>query len=78
MRGYCCGAGDGAVRQGIGEPARGSGCRVRVGVAERGGVLERLWRGVPPMGEGNAGGVYGCSGRVTVGVGMRLTYCHRS
>ena len=31
-----------------------SGCRVRVGVAERGGVLERLWRGVPPIGEGKA------------------------
>ena len=34
--------------------------------------------GVPPMGEGNVGGACGCSGRVTVGVGMRLTYCHRS
>ena len=40
------------MRQGIGEPVRGSGCRVRVGVVERGGVLERLWHGVPPMGEG--------------------------
>ena len=67
-----------AVLWGVGEPVRGSGCRVRVGVVVRGGVLERLLRGVPPMGEGNVGGVWGCSGRVTVGVGMRLTYCHRS
>ena len=57
---------------------RGSDCLVRVGVVVRGGVLERLLRGVPPMGEGNVGGACGCSGRVTVGVGMRLTYCHRS
>ena len=68
----------GVVRWGVGEPVRGSGCRVRVGVVVREGVLERLLRGVPPMGEGNVGGVCGCSGRVTVGVGMRLTYCHRS
>ena len=54
------------------------GPAVRVGVVVREGVLERLLRGVPPMGEGNVGGVWGCSGRVTVGVGMRLTYCHRS
>ena len=26
----------------------------RVGVVERGGVLERLWRGVPPIGEGKS------------------------
>ena len=32
----------------------GSGCRVRVGVVERGGVLECLWRGVPPIGEGKS------------------------
>ena len=68
----------GVVRWGVGEPVRGSGCRVRVGVVVRGGVLERLLRGVPPMGEGNVGGVCGCSGKVTVGVGMRFTYCHRS
>ena len=43
----------GVVRWGVGEPVRGSGCRVRVGVVVRGGVLERLLRGVPPMGEGN-------------------------
>ena len=48
------------------------------GVVVRGGVLERLLRGVPPMGDGNVGGVWGCSGKVTGGVGMRLTYCHRS
>ena len=57
---------------------RGSGWRVRVGVVVRGGVLERLLRGVPPMGDGNVGGVWGCSGKVTGGVGMRLTYCQRS
>ena len=68
----------GVVRWGVGEPVRGSGCRVRVGVVVRGGVLERLLRGVPPMGEGNVGGACGCSGRLTLGVGMRLTYCHRS
>ena len=67
-----------ALLWGVGEPVRGSGWRVRVGVVVRGGVLERLLRGVPPMGDGNVGGVWGCSGRVTVGVGMRLTYCHRS
>ena len=68
----------GGVRWGVGEPVRGSDYLVRVGVVVRGGVLERLLRGVPPMGEGNVGGACGCSGRVTVGVGMRLTYCHRS
>ena len=78
MAWYGCEVGVGAVRCGVGEPVRGSGCRVRVGVVPRGGVLERRLRGVPPMGEGNVVGVYGCSGRVTVGVGMRLTYCHRS
>ena len=67
-----------ALLWGVGEPVRGSGWRVRVGVVVRGGVLERLLRGVPPMGDGNVGGVWGCSGKVTVGVGMRLTYCHRS
>ena len=68
-----------AVLWGVGEPVRGSGWRVRVGVVVRGGGLfERLLRGVPPMGDGNVGGVWGCSGKVTVGVGMRLTYCHRS
>lgn len=67
-----------ALPGGVGEPVRGSGWRVRVGVVVRGGVLERLLRGVPPMGDGNVGGVWGCSGKVTVGVGMRLTYCHRS
>ena len=60
----------------------GTGAWVRLsgagGVVVRGGVLERLLRGVPPMGEGNVGGVCGCSGKVTVGVGMRFTYCHRS
>ena len=45
----CCGVERGAVGVGIGEPERGSGCRVRVGVVERGGVLERLVRGVPPI-----------------------------
>ena len=67
-----------ALPWGVGEPVRGSGWRVRVGVVVRGGVLERLLRGVPPMGDGNVGGVWGCSGKVTGGVGMRLTYCHRS
>ena len=67
-----------ALLWGVGEPARGSGWRVRVGVVVLGGVLERLLRGVPPMGDGNVGGVWGCSGKVTVGVRMRLTYCHRS
>ena len=55
----------------------GTGAWVRLsgagGVVVRGGVLERLLRGVPPMGEGKIGGACGCSGRVTVGVGMRLT-----
>ena len=46
--------GRGAVGVGTGEPERGSGCRVRVGVVERGGVLERLLRGVPPIGEGKS------------------------
>ena len=50
----CCGVGRGAVGVGTGEPERGSGCRVRVGVVERGGVLERLLRGVPPIGEGKS------------------------
>ena len=40
-----------AVLWGVGEPVRGSGCRGRVGVVVRGGVLERLLRGVPPMGD---------------------------
>ena len=41
----CCGAGRGAdVGVGTRDPERGSGCRVRDGVVERGGVLERLWR----------------------------------
>ena len=73
-----CGLVAAVVRRGVGEPVRGSGCQVRVGVVVRGGVLERLLRGVPPMGEGNVGGACGCSGRLTLGVGMRLTYCHRS
>ena len=73
-----CGLVAESVRWGVGEPVRGSGCRVRVGVVVRGGVLDRLLRGVPPMGEGNVGGACGCSGSVTVGVGMRFTYCHRS
>ena len=67
-----------ALPWGVGDPVRGSGWRVRVGVVVRGGVLERLLRGAPPMGDGNVGGVWGCSGNVTGGVGMRLTYCHRS
>ena len=50
----CCGVERGAVGVGTGEPERGSGCRVRVGVVERGGVLERLVRGVPPIGEGKS------------------------
>ena len=67
-----------ALAGGVGEPVRGSGWRVRVGVVVRGGVLERLLRGVPPMGDGNVSVGWGCSGRVTGGVGMRLTYCQRS
>ena len=78
MAWYCCEVGGGAERWGVGEPVRGSCWRVRLGVVERGGVLERRLRGVPPMGEGNVGGWYGCSGSVTGGVGMRLVYCHRS
>ena len=75
----CCGAGLGNdVGVGLGDPERGSGWRVRVGVVERGGVLVRLLRGVPPMGEGKSRGCSWCVGRVTVGVGMRLTYCQRS
>ena len=42
------------VGVGTGEPERGSGCRVQVGVAERGGVFDRLWCGVPPIGEGKS------------------------
>ena len=74
----CCGAGRGAVGVGTGDPERGSGCRVRVGVVERGGVLERLWRGVPPIGEGKSRVCSGCAGVLTVGVEIRLTYCQRS
>ena len=55
-----------ALLWGVGEPVRGSGWRVRVGVVVRGGVLERLFCGVPPMGDGNVGGVWGCSGKVDV------------
>ena len=50
----CCGVGRDAVGVGIGDPERGSGRRVRVGVVERGGVLERLLRGVPPIGAGKS------------------------
>ena len=50
--------------------------RVRCGVVERGGVLERELLGVPPMGEVKsdgpaAGGIWS-----TGGVGMKLAYCH--
>ena len=67
-----------ALPGGVGEPVRGSGWRVRVGVVERGGVLDRLLRGVPPIGEGKLGVGWGCSGNVMGGVGIRLTYCQRS
>ena len=60
------------VGVGLGDPERGSGWRVRVGVVERGGVLVRLLRGVPPMGEGKSRGCSWCVGRAT------LTYCQRS
>ena len=50
----CCGVGRDAVGVGTGDPERGSVCRVRGGVVERGGVLERLLRGVPPIGAGKS------------------------
>ena len=45
--------------------------RVRGGVVERGGVLERGLRGVPPMGEVKSDGCAGAGSWSTCGVGMR-------
>ena len=68
-----------ALPGGVGEPVRGSGWRVRVG-----GSGARRCLGTPVAwcaadgGMEMSSGVWGCSGKVTGGVGMRLTYCQRS
>ena len=69
---------------GKGEPRRMSACveerpwlnRVRCGVVERGGVLERELLGVPPMGDVKSDGAAGGGIWSTGGVGMKLAYCH--
>ena len=73
---------------GTGEPRRTSACveerlwlkRVRCGVVERGGVLERVLErellGVPPMGNVKSDGPAGGGIWSTGGVGMKLAYCH--
>ena len=65
---------------GTGEPRRGSACvdgrpwlnRVRGGVVELGGVLERGRLGVPAMGEWKSVGPAGAGNWSTGGVGMKL------
>ena len=74
----CCGAGFGIdVGVGLGDPERGSGWRVRVGVG--------AWWGLGALaawGAANGGRkverLFLVCWKVTVGVGMMLTYCQRS
>ena len=69
---------------GTGEPRRMSACveerswrnRVRCGVVERGGVLERELLGVPPMGDVKSDGPARGGIWSTGGVGMKWAYCH--
>ena len=68
---------------GTGDPQRGSGWRpwvnrVLCGVLDRGGVLERARRGVPPIGAVKSEGSAGGGGFSTAGVGINSAYCQMS
>ena len=65
---------------GTGDPHRGSECRpcvkrVRCGVVDLGGVLERARRGVPPIGAVKSEARAGGGGLSTAGAGINSAYC---
>ena len=68
---------------GTGDTYRGSGRRpwvnrVLCGVLDRGGVLERTRRGVPPIGAVKSEGSAGGGGLSTAGAGINSAYCQWS